>query len=109
MVAGHVRQGYSALVDRRLIDATPSTTALWSTAREHLVSLFASLGDVEVLLREKTLPGLTGGPTADFNMCLVDDSPNLGDILADSVCAGEFQGPSRPVHAFVRSVAEPRR
>jgi len=42
-------------VDGRLIDATPSATALWSTAREHLVTLFASVDDVEVLLREKNL------------------------------------------------------
>ena len=47
--------------------------------------MFAALDDVEVLLREKTLLALTGGPTADFNMCLVDDSPNLADVLADSV------------------------
>src|SRR2546422_7448679 len=92
MVAGHVRQGYSALVDVPLVDATPSVSALWSTARAHLVSLFASLDDVEVLLREKTLLGLTGGPTADFNMCLVDDSPNLGDILADSVARVRSRG-----------------
>src|SRR5438093_8724982 len=92
MVAGHVRQGYSALVDRRLIDATPSATALWSTAREHLVTLFAAVDDVEVVLREKTLLGLTGGPTADFNMCLFDDSPNLAEIVADSVARVRSRG-----------------
>ena len=69
----------------QLIDATPSAAALWSTARAHLVTLFALLDDVEVLLRERTLLGLTGGPTADFNMCLVDDSPNLDAVLSDRV------------------------
>src|SRR5438045_9399781 len=37
------------------------------------------------MLRERTLLGLTGGPTADFNMCLVDDSPNLDAVLSDRV------------------------
>ena len=47
--------------------------------------MFAALDNVEVLLREKTMLGLTGGPTADFNLCLADDSPNLADVLADAV------------------------
>lgn len=92
MVAGNNGQGYSAVVDGRLVDAAPSATALWSTARAHLVTLFAALDDVEVVLREKTLLGLTGGPTADFNMCLVDDSPNLARILADSVARLRSRG-----------------
>ena len=50
-MAGQVRQGYSALVGGQLIDATPSATALWSTARAHLVTLFTLLDDVEVLFR----------------------------------------------------------
>ena len=92
MVAGNNGQGYSAVVDARLVDATPSATALWSTARAHLVTLFTALDDVEVVLREKTLLGLTGGPTADFNMCLFDDSPNLAEIVADSVARVRSRG-----------------
>src|SRR2546428_11999770 len=49
VVAGHDCQGYSALVEGKLVDATPSATALWSTARTQLVALFARLDDVEVL------------------------------------------------------------
>jgi len=68
-----------------LVDSTPSATVLWSAARAQLAALFAGLDDVEMLLRERTLLGLTGGPTADFNMCLVDDSPNVEDVLADTI------------------------
>ena len=41
---------------------------------------------------KKTLLGLTGGPTADFNMCLFDDSPNLAEIVADSVARVRSRG-----------------
>jgi len=57
VVAGNNGQGYSAVVDARLVDATPSATALWSTARAHLVTLFTALDDVEVVLREKPCSG----------------------------------------------------
>ncbi|TMD17475.1 MAG: GNAT family N-acetyltransferase [Chloroflexi bacterium] len=35
------------------------------------------MGLGEMLLIERTLLGLTGGPTADFNLCLADGSANL--------------------------------
>lgn len=44
-----------------------------------------SFDDPEVLVRERTLLGLSGGPSPDFNMCLVDDSPNLERTVGEAI------------------------
>ena len=62
-----------------------SAGRLWSAAREQLAVLFAALGVAESLLIERTFLGLTGGPTADFNMCLADASANTARSLRRAV------------------------
>lgn len=67
------------------MDATLSATKLWSVARAHLLAFAAGMEGAEVVLRERTVLAISGGPTADFNMALVDDSPNLKDVVAEAV------------------------
>jgi GNAT superfamily N-acetyltransferase len=69
---------------QRAAESSISASRIWSVARAHL-ALFGAIDDAEMLLREKMLLGLTGGPTPDFNMCLADDSPNLEAVLAEAV------------------------
>lgn len=62
-----------------------SATRLWAVARAQLAGMMSSFDQAEVLLRERTLLGLSGGPSADFNLCLVDDSPNVEVAIRESV------------------------
>ena len=69
----------------RAIDTQRSVSDLWSIAREQLRALFEAVEGAEVLWRDNSLLGITGGPSADFNMCLVDDSLHVEEILAESI------------------------
>jgi GNAT superfamily N-acetyltransferase len=60
-----------------LPNSSLSATRLWPVVRVQMAAYFAAMEVGEAMLIERTLLGLTGGPTADFNMCLADDSPNL--------------------------------
>lgn len=69
----------------RPIGKEVSVGDLWSIAREQLLALFWAVEGAEVLSRENALLGISGGPSADFNMCLVDDSPNVEELVAESI------------------------
>ena len=46
--------------------------SLWAAARRDLLTLFGRIENAEVRLVPGGLLGMTGGPTADFNMALID-------------------------------------
>lgn len=51
----------------------PTSATLWAAARRDLATMFESIDSVEVKVAPRALLGISGGPTDDFNMALVDD------------------------------------
>jgi hypothetical protein len=56
---------------------------LWACARRDLLGLAGYIDGVEARLSERALLLLSGGPTADFNMALIDSSPDDESILEE--------------------------
>jgi GNAT superfamily N-acetyltransferase len=84
---------------------SPLPTTLWTAARRDLLALFGYVENGEVSMAPGALLGLTGGPSADFNMALVDtdDGAALGEFadhvkkagvpttfMLSSACAGRL-------------------
>lgn len=61
----------------------PISASLWAAARRDLLTLFESIDGGEARIAPGGLLGISGGPTADFNMALIDSG-------ADEALLGEF-------------------
>jgi N-acetylglutamate synthase-like GNAT family acetyltransferase len=64
---------------------SPLPADLWAAARRDLLALFGYVENADVRLKGNALLGLSGGPTADFNMALIDDDGNALSEFADRV------------------------
>jgi GNAT superfamily N-acetyltransferase len=53
---------------------TAVAARLWAAARKDLAVFFGNIDGAEVTVRGNAILGITGGPTADFNMALFDES-----------------------------------
>lgn len=62
-----------------------TAASLWSAARADLAVFFGHIDGAEVRVRGNALLGITGGPTADFNMSLLDEGPDDVAILEEFV------------------------
>ena len=71
----------------RVAAILPST--LWASVRRHLFTLFASVDGAEVRLAPGAMLGISGGPTADFNMALLDGAPGDEARLVEFVAEVE--------------------
>ncbi len=72
-------------VDNVRVEANLPTT-LWAAVRHDLYTLFGSVANSEVRLAPGALLGISGGPTADFNMAFIDEA------AGDEARFGEFIG-----------------
>jgi GNAT superfamily N-acetyltransferase len=61
----------------------PTSASLWAAARRAFLGLFGSIDGAEAWLAPGALLGVSGGPTADFNMAIIDSG-------ADEAVLGEF-------------------
>jgi hypothetical protein len=61
-----------------------SAASLWSAARRDLAMFFSYIDGAETVLRGSAFVGLTGGPSADFNMAL------FGEDLDDLAVFDDF-------------------
>lgn len=59
-------------------------TSLWAAARRDLLTIFGRIENAEARFAPRALLGITGGPTADFNMALLDAGAD------DEALLGEF-------------------
>jgi N-acetylglutamate synthase len=99
------------------------SASLWAAARRDLLTLFGSIENAEAMLAPGGLLGLTGGPTADFNMALIDagadDEALLGEFvervtkaalpaafMLSSACAGRL-GPIAKEKGLVEAGSAP--
>jgi hypothetical protein len=64
---------------------TATTASLWTAARRDLAMFFSYIDGAEVLLRGNAIIGITGGPTADFNMGLFDEHTDDVAVFDDFV------------------------
>ena len=64
---------------------TASTPEIWTAARRDLAMFFGFIEGAEVVLRGSAMVGLTGGPTADFNMALFGDDPEDAAVFDEFV------------------------
>lgn len=71
-----------------------NTASLWTAARRDLAMFFSYIDGAEVVLRGNAFIGLTGGPTADFNMALFGEDPDELTILNDFVSRANDTGVS---------------
>ena len=62
-----------------------TASGLWSAARADLAVFFGHIPGAEVRVHGNALLGITGGPTADFNMSLIDEGPDDVAILEEFV------------------------
>ena len=60
-------------------------TSLWAAARRDLLTLFGYIENADVRLAAGGLLGLSGGPTADFNMALIDTGADDVAVLVEFV------------------------
>jgi GNAT superfamily N-acetyltransferase len=58
---------------------------LWASARRDLLTLFGYVENGEARLAPGALLGITGGPSADFNMAFMDTGADGEEVLADFV------------------------
>ena len=58
---------------------------LWASARRDLLTLFGYVENGEARLAPGALLGITGGPTADFNMALIDTGADGDEVLGEFV------------------------
>lgn len=65
------------------MSAVTTTASLWTAARRDLATFFSYIDGAEVVLRVNAIIGLTGGPTADFNMALFGEDPGVLDVFGD--------------------------
>jgi hypothetical protein len=92
--------------------ASHLATRLWASARRDLVALMSYVDDVEVRLEARALIGFSGGPTADFNLALIDACSDDEALFVEYVqlayrrrlpclfmlsgaCAGRLEGPAK--------------
>jgi hypothetical protein len=61
------------------VTATPAE--IWTAARHDLAMFFGYIEGAEVVLRGSAMVGLSGGPTADFNMALFGDDPENAAVF----------------------------
>src|SRR5689334_16371147 len=59
--------------------------SLWTAARRDLAMFFSYIEGAEVVLRGNAIIGLTGAPSADFNMGLFDKDPDDVAVFDDFV------------------------
>lgn len=52
------------------------TAEIWTCALRDLAGFFSRIDGAEVIFRGNAIIGITGGPTADFNMALFGDDPD---------------------------------
>src|ERR1700675_2070954 len=57
----------------------------WASARRDLLTLFGYVENGEARLAPGALLGITGGPTADFNMALIDTGADGDEVLGEFV------------------------
>lgn len=62
-----------------------TTPEIWTAARRDLAMFFGFIEGAEVVLRGSAVVGLTGGPTADFNMALFGDDPEDAAVFDEFV------------------------
>ena len=58
---------------------------LWASARRDLLTLVGYVENAEARLAPGALLGITGGPTADFNMALIDTGAEGDEVLGEFV------------------------
>lgn len=58
-----------------------TTAGVWTSALRDLAGFFSRIDGAEVMLRGNAVIGITGGPTADFNMALFGDDPDAGAVF----------------------------
>ena len=61
----------------------PPAAEVWSTVRHDLAKFAQHVHPPTALLRKNSLLIVTGGPTADFNMALLEASANDEAVLRD--------------------------
>jgi hypothetical protein len=64
---------------------TANAARLWSAARRDLAMFFSYIDGAETVLRGSAFIGLTGGPSADFNMALFGEDPDDLAVFDDFV------------------------
>ncbi len=62
-----------------------TAAGLWTNARRDLAMFFSYIDGAETVLRGSAFVGLTGGPSADFNMALFGEDPDDLAIFHDFV------------------------
>jgi len=62
-----------------------TAAGLWTNARRDLAMFFSYIDGAETVLRGSAFVGLTGGPSADFNMALFGEDPDDLAIFDDFV------------------------
>ncbi len=85
---------------------TASAPDLWASARRDLAMFFSYIDGAETVLRGSAFTGLTGGPSADFNMALFGDDPDDLAVFDDFVSRVNATG--LPALAMMSSAAGPR-
>jgi GNAT superfamily N-acetyltransferase len=96
---------------------------LWATARKHLTVLFGYVDGAEMRLHGSAVLGISGGPTADFNMALFDEGPDdraifdeffgrmtalgLPGVFMMSTAAARRLGPIAAANGLVEAGAAP--
>ena len=75
-----------------MISAQP--TSLWAAARRDLLAFFGYVENAEARFAPGALLGITGGPTADFNMALLDAGADGEALLGEFVDQAKKAGVS---------------
>lgn len=85
---------------------TASAPDLWTAARRDLAMFFSYIEGAETVLRGSAFIGLTGGPSADFNMALFGENPDDLAVFDDFVSRVNARGVS--ALAMASGAAGPR-
>jgi len=62
---------------------TATAASVWTAARRDLALFFSYIDGAEVVLRGNAFIGLSGGPTADFNMALFGEDPDEAAVFEE--------------------------
>lgn len=83
-----------------------TAASLWTSARRDMAMFFSYIDGAETVLRGKAFIGLTGGPSADFNMAMFGEDPDDLAVFDDFVSRVNTTGLS--ALAMVSGAAGPR-